>query len=84
MREGHRAQDVEEQRQLVAQVEPVGAAVFVGWFAVDVFERQVRAAAFVDARVVEPRDVRMLERSEDVGLACDALLDAAVDEPRCV
>ena len=80
VRERHRAQDVEEQLQLLAQVEPLGAAVFVRRDAVDVFEREIGTPAFVDAGVVEARDVRMLEAGEDFALARDALLDAAIHQ----
>ncbi len=80
VREGHRAQDVEEQLQLLAQVEPLGAAVLVRGDAVDVFEREIGTPVFVDAGVVEPRDVRVLEAGENLALARDALLDAAIHQ----
>ena len=82
VREGHRAQDVEEQLQLLAQVEPLGAAVLIRRGAVDVFEREIGPSAFVDAGVVEARDVRVLEAGEDLALARDALLDAAIHQAR--
>ena len=47
---------------------PLGA-IGIDWFSIDELERQVGASVNVHAGIVEPRDVRVFERSQDVALA---------------
>ena len=52
----------------VADVGIVQGAVLIDGLAIDELEREVGPAIFRDAGIVEPRDVGMLERGQDVAL----------------
>src|SRR6185312_6468112 len=79
--EGDGTRDLQEQLEPLCQRERVVRAIAVGRYAVDVFECEVRTALVIDTRIVEARDVWMLQRREDVALASDARSEPAIDEP---
>ena len=61
---------LQEQRELVAQIQAVRhGSIHPAATPSTYSRREIWPAAFVDAGVVEARDVRMLERGEDVALS---------------
>ena len=68
-----RLRHLQEHAKTRAHVEALVVAVLVDRTAFDVLERQIRPAAGRHARVVQPRDVRVVERGEDVALPRHAL-----------
>ncbi len=83
VRMGDRLRDLEEQPQALAHAQSVAAAVGVDALAFDEFERQVGLAVVGHAGVVQPRDVRVLQRGQDLALARHALGQARAS-PRAV
>ena len=71
MRIGHRPHHLDEERQDLLQL--TALAPGIDRHAVDILERQIRTAAFGEARVVQHRNGRMLQPGEDGALARDAL-----------
>ncbi len=69
MRVRNRTRDLHAQAQPVPHRQPAGLAPGVDGLAVDVLQRQVGAAALVDAGVVQTRDGGMLEARADLALA---------------
>ena len=68
----HRLEDLHEQRDAGPHVEALLVAMPVEADALDVLDGEERPAALVDTGVVEPRDVGVVERAEDVALALHA------------
>jgi hypothetical protein len=68
----HRLEYLHEDRDPRPRVEPLLVAEPVEADALDVLDGEERPAALVDAGVVEPRDVGVVERAEDVPLALHA------------
>ena len=78
VREGHCAHDVDEQPHAFGRRRRAIPAPGVDRFAVDVFEREVRAPVAGPAGVVHLRDVRMVERCEHSALARHPFGQAAI------
>ena len=72
----HRLQDFHEERDPRPDVETLLVAVPVEVDALDVLDGEERSTSLVDACVVEPRDVRVIERTQDVPLALHARREA--------
>ena len=68
----HRLQDLHEERHPRPGIETLLVAVPVEVDALDILDGEERSTSLVDAGVVEPRDVGMVERTEDVPLALHA------------
>ena len=64
--------DLEEQAHASTHVQPFLLAVRADGPAGDVFQRQIGPAFRRHARIVEPRDVRVFERGQDVALTSHA------------
>ena len=77
VRVGHRVAHLQQQLHPRAQRQQAGAAVGVDRLALHVLQCQPGAAGFVHPGVVQPRDVRVLQRGQDVALARHALGQAA-------
>ena len=77
MRVGDRARHLQEELEPLPQVAAARLHVFVDRPAVDVFHRDERPPTVGGACVVEPRDVRVLERRQRVALLHQPLGDAA-------
>jgi hypothetical protein len=71
-----------EHPQSLSQREPVRVAVLRERDALDVFHRQIRLALRTHPRIIEPPNIRMRERSEDVALAREASLRNSIR--RCI
>src|SRR6185369_4728591 len=73
-----RVGDLEEQAQPLPQAETVRRAVLVDRSSLDVLEREIRLPLRGDTGIVEPSDVRMRERGENLALASEALGETPV------
>ena len=77
VRVSHRTHHLHEQPHHVLQV--AALAPSVDRLAVDILQRQVRAAVGAESRVIQHGYVRMLQPREDFALASDALRQILVD-----
>ncbi len=73
MRVRHRARDLQHEKHPRRHVEPAVLGEAVERLALDELEREPGLAVVGDAGVIQPRDVRVLERREDLALARQAL-----------
>ena len=73
VRELHRFHRLHEQAKPLANAEQALVAAFDQLRTCDVFHREIRLTGFADTCVVQPRDVGMRERGQDVALAYEAL-----------
>ncbi len=73
VRELHCLHDLHEQAEPLANAEQALVAAVEQLRARDVLHREIGLAGFAEARVVQPRDVGMCERRENVALAHEAL-----------
>ena len=73
MRVGDRGQHVEEQTKAVRDREPRGVAVAIDVLTAHVLQHQVGRSEWRDAGVVQARDMRMRQSSQDASLAGEAL-----------
>ena len=73
VREGHRLRHLQQQRSRDLDVQCPLAAIDIDRLALDVLEREERPPLRIGAGVVQPRDVRVLERGQDVALTRHAL-----------
>jgi hypothetical protein len=69
----HRARDLQEQAQPLGQRQAALEAVGIDAPAVDMFQRQPRLAVGRDPGFVQARDVRVLQRGQDLALARQSL-----------
>ena len=69
------------KRRSRARREAVLVAVAVDRLAVDVLHDEVRLAVVGHAAVEQPRDVRMIERREDLSLGAEAVASMSASEP---
>ncbi len=73
VREGHRTTDLQQQVELLSHRQATLARVHVDRLAFDVLQRQERPTVLIDPGVVQPGDVRVLQRGENVALTRHAL-----------
>ena len=73
VREADGLEYLAEQCDSRREVEAVPVAVLGDRYAVDQFHREERHALGGDARIVEPRDMLVLERGQEVALARETL-----------
>src|SRR5580700_6756907 len=75
MRVLHRFEHLEKQLQASPDPETMRITPFVQRAAFNVLHRQIKQPVGIDSRIVQTRDVRMLEARQDVALSGKALLE---------
>ena len=88
VREAHRTTNLGEEPQAVVDGETVRGAVAINRIAFHQLHRKPRGAVGGESAVYQPRNLRMVERGEDLPLALEALQDLlgvhpAADELEC-
>ena len=73
MRKPHGFEHMQKQLEAIRKSQTLRIAPVRQRLALDVLHGQVRAASGIDSRIVETRDIRMLEARQDVALHCEAL-----------
>ena len=68
----HRLEDLHEQGHTRPDIEALFVAETLEIHALDMLDGEERASPLIDARVVEPGDVRVIEAAQDVALALHA------------
>src|SRR5580704_18956437 len=73
MRKPYGVEHLKKQLQAIGNTQALRRAPLRQRFALDVLHGQVRNPAGVDSRVVEARDIRMLEARQDIALYSETL-----------